>query len=412
MKLNDLKTIEQLQAFLDGTQSVAFKVADSKTERYHLVEEILCRFSYQTAKKAEKGVVYRFLQKVLGYSRQQLTRLVRQYKNVGRVRHRPARNNGFSKVYLPEDIAVLRQLDEQHGRLNGQATRKLCQRAYEVFKDDRYARLSKISHGQLYNLRASKGYQRSGLKLEKTRPKKSSIGQRRCPEPNNIPGYLRLDTVHQGDSEKTKGLYYINAVDEVTQYECVICVEKISEHYLLPVLKEILDAFPFKILGFHTDNGSEYINRVVASLLQKLNIEFTKSRARRSSDNGLVEGKNGSIVRKIFGYGFMPGSWATQINKFNQSHLFPYLNYHRLCLYHELKVDKKGKEKRVYPYQLVMTPYDKFKSLPTKDEHLKPGLSFEELDKVAYSVSDEDAAKRMNQAHSRLFSELVEQRTA
>ena len=95
-----------------------------------------------------------------------------------------------------------------------------------------------------------------------------------------------------------KGLYHINAVDEVSQFEIVCAVEKISERYLIPVLEQLLDQFPFIILGFHADNGSEYINRHVVKLLKKLLIELTKSRARHANDNALVESKNGSIIRK------------------------------------------------------------------------------------------------------------------
>jgi transposase InsO family protein len=51
----------------------------------------------------------------------------------------------------------------------------------------------------------------------------------------------------------------------------------------------LLDAFPFVIKGFHSDNGSEYINKRVAKLLEKLLIEFTKSRARHTNDNALAE---------------------------------------------------------------------------------------------------------------------------
>ena len=102
--------------------------------------------------------------------------------------------------------------------------------------------------------------------------------------------------MHQGDQDGVKGLYHINAVDCVTQYEAVATCERISEAYLIPVLgKELLASFPFVILGFHVDNGSEYINRHVAELLNKLLIEeFTKSRSRHSNDNALVESKNGA----------------------------------------------------------------------------------------------------------------------
>jgi transposase InsO family protein len=88
-------------------------------------------------------------------------------------------------------------------------------------------------------------------------------------------------------------VYYINAVDCVTQWEIVACCEKISEAYFLPVIAAMLTQFPFKILGFHSDNGSEYINFQVAKMLNKLNIEFTKPRPRHSNDNGLFETKNG-----------------------------------------------------------------------------------------------------------------------
>jgi len=75
-----------------------------------------------------------------------------------------------------------------------------------------------------------------------------------------------------------KGLYLINAVDEFTQFQAVFAVELISEAYLLPVLEAMMDAFPFVIRSFHSDNGSEYINYKVAKLLEKLRIEQTKSR--------------------------------------------------------------------------------------------------------------------------------------
>ena len=82
----------------------------------------------------------------------------------------------------------------------------------------------------------------------------------------------------------------------MTQFEVVVSVERISEVYLIPALEHLLASFPFVIRGFHADNGSEYINRRVARLLEKLRIEFTKSRARHSNDNALVECKNGSCA--------------------------------------------------------------------------------------------------------------------
>ena len=130
---------------------------------------------------------------------------------------------------------------------------------------------------------------------------------------------MRVDSVHQGDLDGIKGLYHLNLVDEVTQFQFVGSVEYLHAACLAPVLDALLRAFPFTLQGFHTDNGSEYINRDVAALLQALHIdEFTKSRARRSNDNALVESKNGSVIRKHLGYGHIPSRYAERVNAFTQ----------------------------------------------------------------------------------------------
>lgn len=230
-----------------------------------------------------------------------------------------------------------------------------------------------------------------------------NIGERRKPFPDGRPGFLRVDSVHQGDLDGIKGLYHINAVDEVTQMQVIVSVERISERYLIPALEQILGSFPFTILGFHSDNGSEYINKRVAKLLEKLRIELTKSRPRRCNDNALVESKNGSIVRKHLGYTHIPQRFAEQVNAFTVGVLSPYLNFHRPCLFPEEVIDAKGKRRKRYPYANLMTPYDKLKSLPDARRHLKPGITFEQLDDIALQHSDNEAARRLNEARAELF---------
>ncbi len=159
-------------------------------------------------------------------------------------------------------------------------------------------------------------------------------------------------------------MYHINAVDTVTQWQVVGCVSKISEQFLIPVLEAMLQQFPFGILGFHSDNGSEFINRRVAELLEKLLIEFTKSRASRTQDNALVEGKNGAIVRKLIGYGHIASEHAEALQKFYTAFLNPYLNYHRPCGFATVSLDARGKRQRRYPAEDYSTPYEKLKSLP------------------------------------------------
>ena len=204
--------------------------------------------------------------------------------------------------------------------------------------------MATISVAHLYNLRHSTGYQRHRQVWTKTRPATVPIGERRAPAPNNRPGYLRVDTVHQGDLDGIKGIYHINAVDCVTQYEGVASCERISEAFLIPVLEELLLSFPFAILGFHSDNGSEFINAPVVKLLNKLLVEEqTKSRSRHSNDNAQAESKNNAIVRKQFGYNPIPQHFASLVNAFCRDHLNPYINSHRPCLFAETITDAKGK---------------------------------------------------------------------
>lgn len=299
--------------------------------------------------------------------------------------------------------------DELHDTPCGHAVKKLCERAHDVFDDKAYRRLTETSVSHLYNLRDSSRYKRQRRTFTKTKSKQVAIGERRKPHPEGRPGYIRIDTVHQGDQDKVKGVYHINAVDEVTQFEIVCSVAKISEQYLMPALEQMLESFPFAILGFHSDNGSEYINQRVAKLLQKLFIEFTKSRSRHSNDNALAESKNGSVVRKIFGYTHIPQKWASEINKFNREYLNPYINYHRPCFFPETITNAKGKQQKTYPYRSMMTPFERLKSLPDVEQHLKPEITLDILDEYALQMSDNEAADCLQKARQQLFGLIFKQ---
>ena len=409
MKLDNLKTIAEMETFLAGNQPIAFAVASSKDERYRFVEGILKRFTYSGLKRREKGVVIKFLRKISGYSRQQLTRMIERHGECGELKRYQKTTNGFEKLYTQEDIRILAELDKRHDTPNGFRVKKLCERAYHEFGDTTFERLSNISVAHIYNLRKSSGYKKIRCHYEKTKsPKGVHIGERRKPQANGSPGYLRIDTVHQGDWDEFKGVYHINAVDEATQFEIVVSVEKISEAYLIPALQILIDAFPFKIINFHSDNGGEYINKRVADLLNKLTIEMTKSRPRHSNDNALAEGKNAAIVRKIFGYSHIPQYFADRLNEFNVNALNPYVNYHRPCLFPTIIIDQKGKQKKKYEYKNMMTPYEKLKSLPDVKQSLKEGITFEKLDDIAKAMTDNQAADYLQLQRTLLFKQIHE----
>ena len=196
-------------------------------------------------------------------------------------------------------------------------------------------------------------------------------------------------------------MYHINAVDEVTQWQVAGATPRISEAYLEPLLMSMLRQFPFRILGFHTDNGSEFINSTVARLLDKLLIEQTKSRPRQSGDNGLIETKNGAVIRKHIGYGYIDARHADTINSFYREFLNPYLNYHRRCAQADVEIDHKGR-KRVR-YRRYQTPLETLMKLDKPAQYLRKGLSMNALKRIAGAISDTDAARRMQKAKSKLF---------
>jgi len=280
------------------------------------------------------------------------------------------------------------------------------EREWEVYGHTEFKGISQISVAHLYNLRNSSLYRSINKRYKKTKPSVVKIAERARPDPRGRPGYIRVDTVHQGDLNEKKGVYHINAVDEVTQWEIVASVERISETHLEPILESMLESFPFVIEGFHSDNGSEFINKTVAQLLNKLLIRFTKCRPRQTNDNGLVESKNGSIVRKQLGYVHIPQKYASAITLYHRNFLNIYLNFHRPCFFAESVVDRRGKVKKTYPYERVMTPYEKLKSLPEAESYLKRGVTRQQLDDIADQMSDNEFAERMVKARSNLFQNI------
>ena len=403
-----INTIGQVRSLLEQASNLE-PGWESKNECYQWVEDALRHFRYRSLNRVDKGVIKQYLAVATGYSRAQVSRLIEKYLAKGCLRRQQRTTNGFKARYTKADIRLLATTDRLHNDLNGAAIKKLCGRAYGR-GDQRYERLATISVSHIYNLRQSRAYRTIRARKDATRPVKRAIGVRRKPAPEGRPGFIRIDTVHQGDKDKVKGLYHINAVDEVTQYQVVCTVERISEAFLVPVLEVILAAFPFDILGFHSDNGSEYINGRVAALLDKLRIDFTKSRARKTNDNALVESKNGSVVRKMLGYTHIPQAYAAEVNKFNRDCLTPYLNYHRPCFFAETEVDAKGRERKKYRYKNMVTPYEKFLSLPGCRQYLKKGETLEKLEAEATNMSDNEAAERLQSARESQFKTIFERK--
>jgi transposase InsO family protein len=402
-------SLEQIRAFLEASDEVAFE-GRNREEVYGWVDRALEQQKYSELGRASRGLVRRYLEKMTGLSRAQITRLIGQYLSGEPVRPKPYRRHRFPARYKRADVELLAAVDEAHETLSGPATRKILQRELYDFGDQRFRRLAELSVAHLYRLRQSRVYRRQRMDYQPTRPTAVSIGERRAPRPGGRPGYLRVDTVHQGDLDGAKGVYHINAVDEVTQWQVVGATAQISEAWLIPVLEAMLGQFPFRIRGFHSDNGSEFINHTVAKLLNKLLIEQTKSRPRHSNDNGLAESKNGAVVRKHMGYNYIAAPHAAAIEAFYEQHFNSYLNFHRPCGVPEEQLDRKGKITKVYRW--YATPWEILRHMPGLAGYLRSEITVEELERQARRQSDTSAAMEMQKAKRKMFESFLRKRSA
>lgn len=397
-------TLAEMKEFVISNRGVSCTAVEPEAV-YGFLERVLKQQGYRRLSKGPKGIVRGFLAKISGLSRAQLTRLIQRWMDTRRIERKPARRPSFRRQYTEADIVLLAEVDAVHEDLSGPAVRHLLKREFEVYGNEKFRRLAEISASHIYNLRKSAAYGKLRVRVHHTQGRQVSIGERRQPDPKGRPGYLRVDTVHQGQHDGKPGVYHLNAVDTVTQWQVVGCLATICERDLIPVLEAMLHQFPFRVLGFHCDNGSEFLNYKVVQLLNKLLVqEFTKSRAYRTTDNALVEGKNGAVIRKQIGYGAIGAEHAEAVQKFYTAWLNPYLNFHRPCGFATILTNSRGKRRRVYRHKDYRTPYEKLASITDWQKHLKEAVTDQTLQREAEKMSDTEAARRMQKAKLALLT--------
>ena len=210
--------LEQIRAFMAASQEIRFEGRNRK-EIYNWVREAATEQQYHVQGKAGKGLLRGYIAKTTGLSRAQVTRLIGQYLATGKIEERGYLRRRFPSRYTRKDIELLAEVDEAHETLSGPATQRILYREFHEFGESAYERLARLSVAHLYNLRKTGTYRKRRVVYQATRPTAVSIGERRKPDPQGRPGYLRVDTVHQGDQDGSKGVYHLNAVDEVTQWQ-------------------------------------------------------------------------------------------------------------------------------------------------------------------------------------------------
>ena len=404
--MNDshITSLAQVEEVLASSTAPTFSF-ESHEAAYAWVSEVLNRLRYHEKgrTKKEKISIRGYIKRFTAYSRSQVTRLIKEKRKTGTLTYgKGKKRHQFKKIYTPEDARLVALADNVYRRMSGEAMRRVFEDEFKLYGKSDYEHLAKISHGHFYRLRGSDAYQEKALTAGRTMSVCRAIGIRKKPQPNGKPGYIRADTVHQGDFEGVKGVYHINLVDEVTQWEILVCVDSITESSMAYVLAEALRFFPFVIIGFHSDNGGENINSEVAKVLQKRLIEQTKSRSGRCNDNALIESKNGSVVRKHMGHWHIPKYEARKINIFYRDCFNEFLNFHRMCAYPTVVVGENGKKKRVY--EKTMTPCQKLLSIPEVQKYLREDITTSDLKEKMLRVSHIEYAKMMHESKQKLFA--------
>lgn len=378
----------------------------SKSDRYSWIRKTTWNLKYRKLTRADKTLVIKYLSMITGYREAQTKRLIKKAIN-GKLKDPKTTKNktSFHRLYNNRDIAVLAELDRLLNYPSGQSLAESCKLQYVSYHDEKFVRLQNISKSQIYNLRELQSYKSVSLRLDHTRPaQNNSIGKRQKPVVTGS-GFIRVDSVHYGYSEDgEKGCYFINLIDELTQMELLVYVEGISQRFMAPAIEMILLTFPFVIHGFHSDNGSEFINEVIADILNRHFINQTKSRSGKHNDNALVECKNCFIVRKHFGYSFISAVHAEDINIFLKDHFNSFLNYYRICEFPTVTIDENGKRTRTYKQR--MTPFQKLKAIDPEGKCLREGLTYELLEQKYATLDLVNYMRQLSRAKELLFKKI------
>ena len=139
-----LRTIEQVESFLQGTAEVGFS-PPPESERYEWIGRTLKQFAYQSSDRRQRGLLRCFIQRVTGYSRAQVNRLIAQHRDShGLKDRRGAPAVPFAKRYGPAALRCLIEIDRAHGTLSGPATKKLAERALSIHGQTEFAALAGI----------------------------------------------------------------------------------------------------------------------------------------------------------------------------------------------------------------------------------------------------------------------------
>ncbi len=144
MQEGEKLSLEQIRAFLDASQEIQFE-GKRRQEVYDWITRLLRQHGYRTQGKAVRGLLRRYVAKMTGLSRAQVTRLIGRYLEHSEVKESSRRRHRFPSRFTQADLELLAKVDEAHETMSGPATRKILEREWEIYKHPEYERLATVS---------------------------------------------------------------------------------------------------------------------------------------------------------------------------------------------------------------------------------------------------------------------------
>lgn len=212
-----------------------------------------------------------------------------------------------------------------------------------------------------------------------------------------VPGFFEADLVaHCGVDPSGRFLNSLVLIDIATCWtECFALLQK-GEAEVVAAIKRAQDILPVAILGFDSDNGSEFINHGVIDFCRENQITFTRARAYKKNDQAHVEERNGSVVRRTVGYDRYEGCAARDALQQLYHTMRLYVNYFQPSM--KLISKQRDGAKVSRQYDSAQTPYRRMLNSPSVSKGTKSAL------KLTYSRLDPvDLLKELEQLQDALW---------
>ncbi len=212
------------------------------------------------------------------------------------------------------------------------------------------------------------------------------------------PGFFEMDMVaHCGKSVAGSHAHSLVLTDIASGWTEAAAMVVREQTLVTVTVEEVRLKLPFPMLGLDVDNDSAFINQTVLDYCKERRIELTRSRAYKKNDQAWIEQKNGSVVRRLVGYGRLEGAAsATALGALHDVARL-YVNFFQPSF--KLKSKSRDGAKVTKQYHIPATPYERLLSSDRVTSDCK-----EQLQRVFSALDPVHLLNRIREAQRNLAS--------